>query len=115
MPHAAALESLQSIPGVGPWTAQLILTRGTGPCDAVPDSEPRLAEALGRAFELHAPPAPGAIAGLLERFRPYRMWASVALVRHGFSLNRAEAATAGRTARKRGSGRRADASPPRGT
>ncbi|WP_020670959.1 DNA-3-methyladenine glycosylase family protein [Amycolatopsis nigrescens] len=73
-----ALRRLQRLPGVGPFSAQLILIRGAGHPDVFPDAERRLHEemrlAYGRAEATVADL--GRIAG---RWRPYRSWAALLL------------------------------------
>jgi DNA-3-methyladenine glycosylase II len=64
-----ALAELRELPGVGPFSAGLILIRGAGAPDAFPGDEPRLFAILREAYGLpeDAPPA---------AYRPYRSWAS---------------------------------------
>jgi DNA-3-methyladenine glycosylase II len=77
----AAVESLLALPGVGPWTAQHIVMRGCGPADALPTSEPRVFEAVRRAYDLAKAPGETELARIAENWRPWRMWVSVLLVR----------------------------------
>ena len=46
MPVEEALEELKRLPGVGPFSAELILLRGAGVPDLLPVNEPRLGRAV---------------------------------------------------------------------
>lgn len=73
-----ALERLQRLPGVGPFSAQLILIRGAGHPDVFPLDEPRVHERMRQAYRL--PEAtPAELARLAQRWRPYRSWVAVLL------------------------------------
>lgn len=63
-------DALRTLPGVGPWTASLILTRGTGDHDALPVDIPRIVRALAEATG--SPPEH--LPERAERWRPFRMW-----------------------------------------
>ncbi len=76
---AAAIEALQRLPGVGPFTAQGIVLRGAGAPDVLAVAEPRLGRAIALAYGLSAPPAEARIAELAEAWRPYRSWVTVLL------------------------------------
>lgn len=91
----AALADLQSIRGVGPWTAGHVYYRGAAPTDGLPLTEPRVlhgfaswwgAEALAETdTQGRSRRAEGAGAAFLEaseRWRPYRMWVCILLSRH---------------------------------
>ena len=75
----AAVEELQRLPGVGPFTAQGIVVRGAGEPDYLATAEPRLARAAALAYGLDAPLAPEELARRGEAWRPYRSWVSVLL------------------------------------
>jgi len=85
LPEDEALEDLQRLPGVGAWTAQHILMRGTGPTDALPTAEPRLLEAVQRFWGLERATTPAALARLAEGWRPWRMWVTVLVVAAGWA------------------------------
>ncbi|MFD2419444.1 DNA-3-methyladenine glycosylase family protein [Amycolatopsis pigmentata] len=73
-----ALERLQRLPGVGPFSAQLILIRGAGHPDVFPLDEPRVHERMREAYRL--PEAtPAELDRLARRWRPYRSWVAVLL------------------------------------
>ena len=78
LPEADALADLGRLPGVGPFFAQGILMRGAGLVDAVTDDEVTR-QAVQRAYGLAAPPARPQLLEISERWRPYRMWATVLL------------------------------------
>ncbi|MCG5213879.1 DNA glycosylase family protein [Streptosporangium soli] len=73
---AEALAELRALPGVGPFSAGLILIRGAGAPDAFPGDEPRLFAILREAYGLPEDAAPAAYRKLAEAWRPYRSWAS---------------------------------------
>ncbi len=76
-----ALADLQSIRGVGPWTASHILYRGAAPHDGLPTAEPRVLHGLAHAYGLESP-SPETFARVAEGWRPLRMWVCVLLARH---------------------------------
>ena len=88
-----ALAELRRLPGVGPWTAQHVLMRGTGPTDALPTAEPRVMDAVRHFWGAEHASSVAAFARLAEGWRPWRMWASVLAVS-------ASVAAAGRGARR---------------
>jgi 3-methyladenine DNA glycosylase/8-oxoguanine DNA glycosylase len=76
-----ALRRLQKLPGIGPFSAQLILVRGAGHPDVFPADEQRLHAEMRASYGL-----PGADVAELEevarRWRPYRSWVALLLRRH---------------------------------
>ncbi|WP_051173648.1 DNA-3-methyladenine glycosylase family protein [Amycolatopsis orientalis] len=78
MPVQEALRRLQRLPGIGPFSAQLILIRGAGHPDVFPGDEPRVQEAMRTAYGL-----PRAETEELEEvamaWRPFRSWVAFAL------------------------------------
>ncbi len=81
LPFDEAVADLERLDGVGPWTAQHIVLRGAALADALPTAEPRVLAGLAEAYRLEALPSPRAFAELAERWRPYRMWVAILLVR----------------------------------
>jgi len=68
-----ALDVLTSLPGIGPWTKQVIAMRALGDPDAFPETDlgvRRAAEHLG---------LPATPAALVERSQPWRPWRSYAV------------------------------------
>lgn len=74
MPTEAALARLQTLPGIGPFGAELILLRGAGAPDAVPRHEARFARAVALAYGLAVPPDDEVLTVIAENWRPYRTW-----------------------------------------
>jgi DNA-3-methyladenine glycosylase II len=74
LPHETALKDLKSLPGIGDFSAGLILLRGAGDPDAVSYHEPRLALAVRDAYGLPGPATPEQLTEISENWRPYRTW-----------------------------------------
>jgi DNA-3-methyladenine glycosylase II len=82
MPPADALAHLRTLPGIGPFSAELILIRGTGHPDLFPACcERRLHAAMADAYHLDNP-GPGQLAELSARWAPYRSWVALLLRTH---------------------------------
>ena len=68
--HEDPVTELQTLPGIGPFYANLIYVRAVGPTDAPPPAEPRLHKAVqeryGRPVE-----------DVADGWRPFRTWVSV--------------------------------------
>lgn len=79
LPRSEALEELTAIPGIGPFSAELILLRGAGDPDLTPTADPRLARAMAIAYDLKAPPSAARIAEISEVWKPYRTWVALLL------------------------------------
>ncbi|WP_131106379.1 AlkA N-terminal domain-containing protein [Ornithinimicrobium sufpigmenti] len=72
----AAAEQLLALPGVGPWTAQIVLLRGLGDPDAFPASDLGVRIAAAAA----GLPADARALGLVaDRWRPWRSYAAALL------------------------------------
>lgn len=72
----AAAEQLQTLPGVGPWTTQIVLLRGLGDPDAFPATDLGVRTAAAAAGLPADPRALGLAAG---RWRPWRSYAAALL------------------------------------
>lgn len=76
MSAEAASADLQQLPGVGPFSAELILVRGAMAPDVFPTAERRLHHSMRSAYGV-----PDAsveeLAQIAEGWRPYRSWVSV--------------------------------------
>lgn len=79
LPAEDALAQLKMLPGIGDFSAELILLRGVGETDYLPTHEPRLGRAVARAYGLDRPPAPAQLEQLASPWRPYRTWATFLL------------------------------------
>ena len=78
-PRDQALAELRQLPGIGDFSAELILLRGAGDSDAIPRAEPRLARAVGLAYGLPEPPSGEQLTSISENWRPYRTWVALLL------------------------------------
>lgn len=76
MAREDATHDLQRLPGIGPFSADMILIRGAGDPDALPRHERRLARATRAAYEL---PDDADIEPVAEAWRPYRAWIALLL------------------------------------
>jgi len=73
----AARAELRSIPGIGPFYADLVVIRATGVTDVLPLNEPRLLALLGALYGAGGPMTPKAAERLAETWRPWRTWITV--------------------------------------
>jgi DNA-3-methyladenine glycosylase II len=64
-----ALRALQELPGIGPWSASLVLLRGFGRLDVFPPGDVGVARGLGALLQLRSPVA---LERIVERFGKYR-------------------------------------------
>jgi DNA-3-methyladenine glycosylase II len=78
LPKDEALAELQTLHGVGSFTAEGTLLRGCGVVDELP-SDPMTAEAIGDFYGLPSPLDAASWNRITEGWRPYRMWATVLL------------------------------------
>ena len=79
LPYDEALRHLKRLPGIGPFSAELILIRGAGLVDLFPRETPRLHRAMAEAYDL-GPEAPlPVLAKIAEGWRPYRSWVAFLL------------------------------------
>ncbi|WP_051938982.1 DNA-3-methyladenine glycosylase family protein [Phaeacidiphilus oryzae] len=76
-----ALQDLQQLPGIGPFSAELILIRGAGHPDVFPTAEPRVHRAMATEYRLgdEAADDHGRLAGIAEDWCPYRSWVALLL------------------------------------
>jgi DNA-3-methyladenine glycosylase II len=79
MPHEEAMADLKKLPGIGDFSAGLILLRGAGDPDAIPGQEPRLARAVALAYGLPGPATPERLLQISENWKPYRTWVTLLL------------------------------------
>ncbi len=74
----AAIKDLQRIDGIGPFSAELVLTRGAGHPDVFARREPLLARLMTQRYGL-AGPSPADLAQIADAWCPRRTWASFLL------------------------------------
>jgi len=74
MPVQEALARLKELPGIGPFSAELILLRGAAHPDAFPEAEPRLHEEMRRAYQATTTQDLREVA---EAWSPYRTWVAL--------------------------------------
>jgi DNA-3-methyladenine glycosylase II len=74
-----ALAHLKKLPGVGPFSAELIMIRGAGVVDAFPEETPRLNHAMAEAYDLGPEPPIAKLRAISESWRPYRSWVAFLL------------------------------------
>jgi AraC family transcriptional regulator of adaptative response / DNA-3-methyladenine glycosylase II len=81
---ASVRERLIALPGIGPWTAEVIAMRAIRDPDAFPAGDLGLRRAAGRLLGTGGPPPAVRLLDLAERWRPYRalaaqhLWTSLA-------------------------------------
>jgi DNA-3-methyladenine glycosylase II len=74
MPRDQALADLKELPGIGDFSAELVLLRGAGDPDHLPLHEPRLCRGAAVAYGLDEPPGREWLVDRAEAWRPYRSW-----------------------------------------
>jgi DNA-3-methyladenine glycosylase II len=77
METGRAMAALESIPGLGPFYAGLVLLRACGVSDALTGEEPRLRGYLRHYYGLPDEPDDAAVRRIAEAWRPFRTWAAV--------------------------------------
>jgi DNA-3-methyladenine glycosylase II len=77
LPDADALQTLQAIKGIGPWTASIYLIMVLGRPDVWPAGDRALAVAVGEVKGLAGPPAGGDLAALGRAYAPWRTVATM--------------------------------------
>jgi DNA-3-methyladenine glycosylase II len=79
LPRDQALAQLRQLPGIGDFSAELVLLPGAGDPDHIPRHEPRLARAAALAYGLPEPPSGEQLLRINENWRPYRTWVTLLL------------------------------------
>jgi DNA-3-methyladenine glycosylase II len=74
LPDEQALAELQKVPGIGPFSSQLILLRGAGHPDFLTFEEPKFRRAVGQVYGFDHEPTNADLERISEAWRPYRMW-----------------------------------------
>jgi 3-methyladenine DNA glycosylase/8-oxoguanine DNA glycosylase len=75
LPVGQALAAVRELPGMGPFSAELVVMRGAGAPDVFPETEERLYAAMAELYGLVDPAVPEFVA-VAERWAPYRSWVS---------------------------------------
>jgi DNA-3-methyladenine glycosylase II len=70
---------LQELPGIGPFSSELILLRGAGHPDYLTLLEPRFRRAVAQAYRLDHLPSDDDLRRISEPWRPYRTWVTFLL------------------------------------
>jgi DNA-3-methyladenine glycosylase II len=78
-PPGEALAHLQTLPGIGPFSAELILLRGAGHPDVFPTQEKRLHRAMAAGYHLGPDPELEALQAIAANWHPYRTWVALLL------------------------------------
>ena len=78
LPPAEAIARLRELPGIGPFSAELILLRGAGHPDGFPATEGRLHDEMAHVYGL-TEPSPAELTEIAAKWSPYRTWVSVLL------------------------------------
>jgi DNA-3-methyladenine glycosylase II len=79
LPPQQALAELRQLPGIGDFSAELVLLRGAAFPDEIPRHESRLPRAIALAYNLPQPPSAHEIERISGNWRPYRTWATLLL------------------------------------
>lgn len=78
--HDYAWRRLRAIPGIGPWTVEMLALYGQGRHDQVPAGDDGLLKLVGRVLSGGKPHVRAAEADVREFFAPYGEWAGLAMV-----------------------------------
>jgi DNA-3-methyladenine glycosylase II len=76
LPVGEALAMVRELPGMGPFSAELVVVRGAGAPDVFPENEGRLHAAMAELYGLADPSVPE-LAAVAGRWSPYRSWVSL--------------------------------------
>jgi DNA-3-methyladenine glycosylase II len=74
LPRDRALAELKQLPGIGDFSAELVLLRGAADPDHLPEHEPRLCRGAALAYGLDEPPDRPWLEQRSQAWRPYRTW-----------------------------------------
>lgn len=72
MTDERVIDTLSSVRGIGPWSAQMFLMHELGRLDVWPTGDLGVRSGYAKAYNLRSAPTPGRLQELGERFRPYR-------------------------------------------
>jgi DNA-3-methyladenine glycosylase II len=79
LPRDRALTELRRLQGIGDFSAELVLLRGAGDPDHLPEHEPRLCRGAALAYDLEESPDRAWLEDRAEAWRPYRTWVAFLL------------------------------------
>ena len=79
MDKEQAMIELQRLPGIGPFSAELIMLRSAGDHDAFPKTEMRLQRAMIQSYNLGENPDIKILEKIADNWRPYRTWVGLLL------------------------------------
>ncbi|SDX59971.1 DNA-3-methyladenine glycosylase II [Amycolatopsis xylanica] len=74
---AEALTRLLKLPGIGPFSSQLILIRGAGHPDVFPRDERRLQDEMARVYGQGGAVSAAKLERIADAWRPYRSWVAL--------------------------------------
>ncbi|GAA1926768.1 hypothetical protein GCM10009753_70380 [Streptantibioticus ferralitis] len=102
-PANDALEALRTLPGIGPFSAELILIRGAGHPDVFPRHERRLRASIADEYDLGETGSHDVrrLAEIADRWKPYRSWIALLLRARAEHKTQAGPAAAGRRTGRR--------------
>lgn len=83
-----AMQELQQIKGIGPFYSALIVIRGSGLADVLPENEPKSLELVRQLYGLSKLPTPVELDKIAEPWKPFRTWATVLIRAVGLQLMR---------------------------
>jgi 3-methyladenine DNA glycosylase/8-oxoguanine DNA glycosylase len=106
LPVDDALATVQRIPGMGPFSAELVVVRGAGSPDVFPANEGRLHDAMRVLYGLPDATVDD-LAGVAARWSPFRSWVAVLIRSHRRPSTSCAERRAGMTAGGRVTGARA--------
>jgi 3-methyladenine DNA glycosylase/8-oxoguanine DNA glycosylase len=78
--HERTWRRLRTIPGIGPWTVEMLALHGQGRHDQVPAGDVGLLKLVGRLLSGGDPYARAEEREVREFFAPYGQWAGLAVV-----------------------------------
>jgi DNA-3-methyladenine glycosylase II len=81
LPDEIADQDVLALPGIGPFSAELILLRGVGFPDRLPLTGSHMNEGIARLYRLHAIPGEAEVREIAESWRPFRGWVAFLLHR----------------------------------
>jgi DNA-3-methyladenine glycosylase II len=76
LPAEEARAKVQELPGMGPFSADLVVVRGAGAPDVFPVAELRLHDSMAALYGLDEPSV-AELSAVAERWAPYRSWVAV--------------------------------------